>query len=90
MPAVCQLDPRISEEQAEKEKRLECLERCLEELSADDHDLIMRFYLGEERVKIDNRRALAAERGISVETLRGIAYRIRSRLRDRVTKRLYE
>ncbi len=50
----------------------------------------MRFYLGEERVKIDNRRALAAERGISVETLRGIAYRIRSRLRDRVTKRLYE
>jgi hypothetical protein len=40
----------------EKEKQIECLEQCLRKLERGDHDLILLYYYGEKRVKIDNHR----------------------------------
>jgi RNA polymerase sigma factor (sigma-70 family) len=73
-------------EQEEQEKRMECLERCLQQLKPQDHDLIVRYYYGEERVKIANRQKLAEELGILSKTLVVRALRIRKRLEDCVKK----
>jgi hypothetical protein len=51
-----------------------------------DHDLIIRYYYGEERVKIDNRQKLADELGISSKTLVVRALRIRKRLEECVER----
>ena len=73
-------------EQEEQEKWMECLEGCLQKLKPQDHDLIIKYYYGEERVKIVNRQILAEELGISSKTLVVRALRIRKRLEDCVKK----
>ena len=77
-------DPNL--EQEEHEKRMRCLENCLQNLKRQDHDLIIKYYYGEERVKIDNRQKLAKELGISGKTLVVRALRIRKKLEDCVKK----
>jgi DNA-directed RNA polymerase specialized sigma24 family protein len=57
-----------------------CLDRCLNELSFDDRSMIMGYYVGERRAKIDNRRSLAAKFGLSPNALAIRACRIRERL----------
>ncbi|HEY9434163.1 MAG TPA: hypothetical protein VI260_22105 [Blastocatellia bacterium] len=56
-------------EQDEQEKWMECLEDCLQKLMPQDHEMIIKYYYGEERVKIENRQKLAEELGISSKTL---------------------
>ena len=63
-----------------KEKMLGCLESCTEKLEDSKRKIILNYYYGEERVKIDNRRALAAKLGISVNALSIRACRIRNKL----------
>jgi DNA-directed RNA polymerase specialized sigma24 family protein len=69
-----------------KEKRLNCLEHCTEKLETENRDMIVRYYYGEERVKIENRRALAQSLNISVNALSIRACRIRDRLEACVGK----
>ncbi|MBO0722089.1 MAG: sigma-70 family RNA polymerase sigma factor [Blastocatellia bacterium] len=76
MPAVA---PQNDEED-EREGRMKCLERCLQNLKSRDRDLIIRYYYGEERVKIDNRQKLAQELGITCKALVVRALRIRKKL----------
>jgi len=82
-------DPRVTagltEEQEEKEKRLGCLERCSAKLPTDDRELIVRYYHGEQRAKLDNRKTLAAERGMTANALNIKACRVRDKLRSCVT-----
>ena len=75
-----------NDERDEQEKWMECLEGCLQKLKPQDHELIIKYYYGEERVKIDNRQKLAEELGISSKTLVVRALRIRKRLEDCVKK----
>jgi DNA-directed RNA polymerase specialized sigma24 family protein len=75
-------NPLTRAEQEKKEKRLECLERCTQKLDPDIRDLIFQYYSGEQRVKIENRKALAARLGISMNALTIRACRIRERLED--------
>ena len=63
-----------------REKMLSCLEKCAGELKSQDRDLILRYYYGKERAKIDNRRTMAESLGISVNALSIRACRIRDRL----------
>ena len=42
-----------------RESCLACLEKCLQELDPLNRRIITRYYIGSERVKIDNRRELA-------------------------------
>ena len=63
-----------------REKRLECLDRCSQKLSADNRDLIFRYYIGSQQVKIANRRAMASQLDISLNALTIRACRIREKL----------
>lgn len=68
------------DEPAIKERRLACLEQCTAKLDAANCRMIIRYYTGRERVKIDNRRALAEELKITMNALSIRACRIRERL----------
>jgi DNA-directed RNA polymerase specialized sigma24 family protein len=63
-----------------QEKLLGCLQTCLQELDPLNHRIITRYYIGSERVKIDNRRVLAESLGLSQNALTIRASRIRTRL----------
>jgi RNA polymerase sigma factor (sigma-70 family) len=71
-------DSEVSRE--EKEKLLDCLERCLDRLEPENRDLIMHYYRGEQRAKIENRRAMAERSGLTINALSIRACRVRGRL----------
>jgi len=75
-----------ADEQEEQEMWMKCLENCLKNLKREDYDLIIKYYYGEERVKIDNRQKLAKSLGISSKALVVRALRIRKRLEECVEK----
>ena len=77
---------RIADEREMKEKMLVCLEQCTNKLEAANRDLIVRYYFGEERIKIDNRHRLAQSLGITVNALSIRACRIRDKLEACVGK----
>ena len=62
------------------ETLLNCLERCTSRLPSANRDLITRYYVGKERVKIENRRAQAKNLGITINALSIRACRIRDKL----------
>jgi DNA-directed RNA polymerase specialized sigma24 family protein len=66
----------------------QCLEHCLAELPAESRRLLLVYYGGDKRAKIDARKTLAAERGISMNALRILAYRLRARLERDVAERM--
>jgi len=75
----------------QKEEALACLEECLDSLPASDRELLVRYYLGSGRDRIERRRQMAAELRTSVNALRNRALRLRDRLegcvRDRLAQR---
>jgi DNA-directed RNA polymerase specialized sigma24 family protein len=75
-------EPRIMpvEPQQDEDRRLECLRRCLGQLSADNRDLILSYYEGEKGAKIKNRKELEHRFGIGAGTLRMRALRLRETL----------
>lgn len=67
-------------ERENKEKMLDCLQQCTGKLEPLQREIITRYYVGKERVKIENRRAMAAELGITMNALSIRACRIREKL----------
>ena len=57
--------------------REDCLRSCLQKLSKDKRELIVAYYARDKQAKIDHRTEMAQRLGISVETLRVKAFRIR-------------
>lgn len=74
------------EEREIREKRLECLESCIETLEAENKEIILSYYFGAERIKIENRRSLAEKLKISPNALTIRACRIRAKLEGCVKK----
>ena len=70
----------VDDQKEIKEKRLDCLEQCTGKLEPRNREIILRYYVGKERVKIENRRGLAAELGITMNALSIRACRIRDKL----------
>jgi RNA polymerase sigma factor (sigma-70 family) len=66
----------------EQERRLECLERCLEGLAPLSRQLITHYYEGKSNEKIKNRKMLAEQSGVSLNALRNKALRIREKLEN--------
>lgn len=67
---------------SEIEVRCDCLERCMKtEASADERSWLLRYHEGEGRERIDNRKRLADELGISINALRIRICHIQARLR---------
>lgn len=75
-----------TEEEKIKEKMLDCLEICTNKLDSVSREIIIGYYFGTERVKIENRRALAQKIGISANALSIRACRIRDKLEICVEK----
>jgi DNA-directed RNA polymerase specialized sigma24 family protein len=73
--------------QGESEEKLhQCLEQCLQELPAKDRELILEYYQGEQRAKIERRSQLAGRLSLSMNALSIRACRIRDRLEVCVKK----
>jgi DNA-directed RNA polymerase specialized sigma24 family protein len=69
-----------NDEQMIKERRLNCLGQCLDGLESASREVILRYYVGKARVKIEHRRALAEELGVTMNALSIRACRIRDKL----------
>ena len=70
-------DPAESDETGQ---RLDCLTRCLNKLPDDGRELIVEYYQGEKRSKIENRQKLAESLRIPLYALRSRAVRLREKL----------
>jgi DNA-directed RNA polymerase specialized sigma24 family protein len=68
------------EPQDDREFRMECLRRCLDQLSPDNRNLILHYYQGEKDEKIKNRKGLMQLFGVPASTLRMRALRLREGL----------
>lgn len=74
-----------TDEAAEKELRMDCLEDCLSALSIDGRDLVLEYYQDEKRERIDRRKALAERLGLRRDALANRAQRLRDRLQQCVS-----
>lgn len=64
----------------DSERRLACLRKCLEQFPAEDRELIVGYYRDSGGAKIENRKAMAAHFGVSLDSLRHRAARLRIKL----------
>ncbi len=64
----------------ESEAQIDCLQKCLQQLSSDNRELIIQYYQGDKREKIENRMKLGERLGVAINTLRMRAQRLRERL----------
>ena len=64
------------------EKEYECLERCMEQLSQANRELVLEYYQNDKRAKIDSRKRMAERLGIAQNALRIRAHRIRLTLQQ--------
>jgi DNA-directed RNA polymerase specialized sigma24 family protein len=71
-PAPKPAEPESVEEQ--------CLDKCFEELATDARELLLNYYRGEASQRIRNRQQMAANLGISLNSLRNRALRLREKL----------
>jgi DNA-directed RNA polymerase specialized sigma24 family protein len=69
-----------SSDSPESEAGIDCLRECLKDLSDDNRELILQYYQGEKRAKIENRKSLTERFRIPVNTLRMRALRLREAL----------
>ncbi|HLG14936.1 MAG TPA: hypothetical protein VJH03_10605 [Blastocatellia bacterium] len=71
-----------TEERDESAPRLECLEMCLRNLTAENRELIIEYYRKEKGAKIENRKTLAKRLGMPLNALRIRTHRIRARVEE--------
>jgi DNA-directed RNA polymerase specialized sigma24 family protein len=75
-----------TEHKLDAERRLECLEQCMKALDSNERSLIVNYYQGELRSKIENRKAAAQKLGVSMNALSIRACRIRAKLENCLQK----
>jgi RNA polymerase sigma factor (sigma-70 family) len=68
-----------------RERRFDCLEKCLEALTPQNREIVRQYYQGETAIKVKNRKSLAQRLGIPLNALRNRVLRIRERLEDCVS-----
>jgi len=66
--------------QADRERRLECLDACLAGLAPADRRLVVRYHQGEKGARIRARKELAEALAVPMSTLRIRVFRIRAGL----------
>ncbi len=70
----------VTEEVAENELRLICLEDCLRTLPSKSAELILEYYRYEKRGQVEHRRALAERLGLRRDALANRVQRLRDKL----------
>src|SRR5581483_2509234 len=86
LPAEIPFTPESFENAAELENRLGCLRDCLARQTPENRELILQYYQGDKRDRINGRQALAARCGMDMNALRVRACRLRDTLQDCVSK----
>ncbi len=76
----------FTEDTEEKESRLNCLEKCLNELSDENRETVIAYYEGDGNQKIENRKRLGAKLGIPQNALCKRIIRLREKLESCVSK----
>ncbi|HEX8138184.1 MAG TPA: hypothetical protein VF544_11385 [Pyrinomonadaceae bacterium] len=71
---------QINQSDDEKDSLHECLDKCIGKLPDESRELIIGYYQGDKREKIDQRQVLAAKYNITLNALRINACRIRDKL----------
>ena len=77
------------EQPEEPDQRIACLRSCLIEIAPDDKDrkLILEYYDNEDDSKLKNKRKTLAEKfGVSMNTLKVRAFRLREKLEKCITE----
>lgn len=82
-------DPPPSNDE-DHERRLDCLDRCVADLSDENRKCVLEFNSLSGRARINNRKNIADESGITQNALRIRAHRIRKTLRKCVEACLKE
>jgi DNA-directed RNA polymerase specialized sigma24 family protein len=80
--------PGEFDEADETELALGCLERCIRTLEPSQRTLLLEYYRGSGKSRIDNRRQLAEQLGIELNALRNRAMRLRERVETCVRLRM--
>lgn len=87
LPVLSQRDDMERKEAAaDVERRYECMEQCLHELSEANRELIARYYQRERQAKVDSRKELSRQLGISALTLRVRVHRLRTHIYECIQK----
>lgn len=82
-----QMQPRPAQTEPEElNPRLDCFDRCLEELPPESRTFILEYFEDEGEAKIKHHRAMAERFGITLNALRLRAHRIRVALEACVAK----
>jgi DNA-directed RNA polymerase specialized sigma24 family protein len=66
----------------EIEREYDCLEQCMQKQTLANRKLVLEYYRGEKKAKIDHRKSLAEQYGIALNALRIRAHRIRTALQE--------
>lgn len=69
-------------DEPQDDRLYECLRSCLQQAGAENHRMILSYYVGERQTKIANRKAMAEQLGIPINALRVRMHRIRIALED--------
>jgi hypothetical protein len=73
---------------SEIERLCGCLEYCLADIPPEDSRIVLRYHEGDKQERINNRKQLARELGITLNALRIKVCHIHSRLRQLMEQRL--
>lgn len=77
------IDPNVD---PNAEVELSCLQDCLKQLRPKSRDLILEYYREEKAARVQRRKDLAQDLGVSLQALQNKASRIRVRLSTCVAK----
>lgn len=78
-----EFEDRITNSDSPKDdSEFECLDECLAALLVNQRKLVVNYYSDTKRAKIDARKKIADDLGISAATLQIRVFRIKNRLRD--------
>lgn len=86
--AMEQLPPPVTQLEAldDAEQGVSCLRRCINRLPQESRQLIIQYYQGDKRAKIEQRKLLADSLRITVNALRYRAFDLRQRLEGCITR----
>jgi len=66
----------LTTETSDIDRRLDCLEACMSELTVPQRELVVEYYRNDKIARIDARRSLAERLGIGMNALRIRAHRL--------------
>lgn len=76
----------IDDEPDDREQRHDCLEECLGKLPGELRAMLVRYYSEERQAKIELHKQMAAEMGITINTLRLRVLRLKEKLQPCVER----